>query len=110
MDHFDNPSTRRVFANAEHPAEPSPSSEECLSEAPSPGPDAAASTPVEVSATTTPPALENSIQSLDDPGDHPIDDARLEKIANLKKAVDDGSYNVSAEELARKLIEYMREP
>jgi anti-sigma28 factor (negative regulator of flagellin synthesis) len=109
MDHFDNPSTRRVFANAEHPAEPSASSE-CLSEAPSPEPDAAASAPVEVPATTTPPALENSVQSQDDPGDHPIDDARLEKIANLKKAVDDGSYNVSAEELARKLIEYMREP
>jgi anti-sigma28 factor (negative regulator of flagellin synthesis) len=34
----------------------------------------------------------------------------LEKIANLKKAVEDGTYNVSAEELARKLIEHMLEP
>jgi anti-sigma28 factor (negative regulator of flagellin synthesis) len=39
-----------------------------------------------------------------------IDDARREKIESLKKAVADGTYTVSAEEVARKLIEHMLEP
>ena len=34
----------------------------------------------------------------------------LEKINKLKKAIAGGTYNVSAGELARKLIEIMREP
>jgi anti-sigma28 factor (negative regulator of flagellin synthesis) len=42
--------------------------------------------------------------------DNTVDDVRLEKIANIKKALADGTYHVSAEELARKLIEHMREP
>jgi hypothetical protein len=40
----------------------------------------------------------------------PIDDPRREKIESLKKAVADGTYAVSAEEVARKLIEHMLEP
>jgi anti-sigma28 factor (negative regulator of flagellin synthesis) len=40
----------------------------------------------------------------------PIDNERLEKITKLKKAVADGTYNVPAEEVARKLIEDMLEP
>jgi flagellar biosynthesis anti-sigma factor FlgM len=40
----------------------------------------------------------------------PIDEARREKIEKLKKAVADGTYSVSAEEVARKLIEHMLEP
>ena len=40
----------------------------------------------------------------------PIEDARREKIESLKKAVADGTYTVSAEEVARKLIEHMLEP
>jgi len=40
----------------------------------------------------------------------PIEDARREKIEGLKKAVADGTYTVSAEEVARKLIEHMLEP
>ena len=40
----------------------------------------------------------------------PIDQARREKIEQLKQAVADGTYNVSAEEVARKLIEHMLEP
>jgi flagellar biosynthesis anti-sigma factor FlgM len=40
----------------------------------------------------------------------PIDDARRKKIESLKKAVADGTYTVSAEEVARKLIEHMLEP
>jgi anti-sigma28 factor (negative regulator of flagellin synthesis) len=127
MDHLDNPSTRNpVFANAGDPAESPASSrmpfeastktEECdaqgrgkqpcesLSQALSPDPDAAsASAPAEAPAD---PAPAKSAQSLD----NAIDDARLEKIANIKKALADGTYNVSAEELARKLIEHMLEP
>jgi anti-sigma28 factor (negative regulator of flagellin synthesis) len=40
----------------------------------------------------------------------PIDDARREKIEKLKKAMADGTYSVSAEEVANKLIEHMLEP
>ena len=40
----------------------------------------------------------------------PIDEARREKIEKLKKAVADGTYNVSAEEVALKLIDHMLEP
>jgi flagellar biosynthesis anti-sigma factor FlgM len=40
----------------------------------------------------------------------PIDKARREKIEQLKQAVADGTYNVSAEEVARKLIDHMLEP
>jgi anti-sigma28 factor (negative regulator of flagellin synthesis) len=39
-----------------------------------------------------------------------IDEARLKKIAKLKTAVADGTYHVSAEKLADKLIEHMLEP
>jgi flagellar biosynthesis anti-sigma factor FlgM len=42
--------------------------------------------------------------------DSAVDAERLEKINKLKKAIADGTYNVSAEEVARKLIEHMREP
>jgi anti-sigma28 factor (negative regulator of flagellin synthesis) len=45
-----------------------------------------------------------------DANPEPIDDARREKIESLKKAVADGTYAVSAEEVARKLIEHMLEP
>ena len=42
--------------------------------------------------------------------DNFIDEERLKKIAKLKQAVADGTYHVSAEELADKLIEHMLEP
>jgi anti-sigma28 factor (negative regulator of flagellin synthesis) len=42
--------------------------------------------------------------------DPPIDPARLKKIETLKQAVADGTYHVSAEDLARKLIEHMLQP
>jgi anti-sigma28 factor (negative regulator of flagellin synthesis) len=40
----------------------------------------------------------------------PIDPERLKKIEKLKQAVADGTYQVSAEDLARKLIEHMLQP
>lgn len=43
-------------------------------------------------------------------GAQPIDEARREKIEKLKKAVADGTYHVSADEVARKLIDHMLEP
>jgi hypothetical protein len=39
-----------------------------------------------------------------------IDEERLKKIAKLKQAVGDGTYHVTPEELADKLIEHMLEP
>ncbi len=45
-----------------------------------------------------PPAVE---------GDDP---ARREKIAAIKKAVEDGTYRVSSDDVAQKLIEHMLQP
>ena len=55
-----------------------------------------------------------------DPSDRPAadssaddtltDEERKKKIAALRKAVADGSYHVSAEQLADKLIDHMLEP
>jgi anti-sigma28 factor (negative regulator of flagellin synthesis) len=45
--------------------------------------------------------------TLEDSG---VDAERLEKIRKLKQAIAAGTYNISAGELARKLIEHMREP
>jgi flagellar biosynthesis anti-sigma factor FlgM len=53
---------------------------------------------------------ESLIQANLDADAQPIDEARREKIEKLKKAVADGTYNVSADEVARKLIEHMLEP
>jgi flagellar biosynthesis anti-sigma factor FlgM len=39
-----------------------------------------------------------------------MDEARMKKIANIKKALADGTYHVSAAELARRLIDQLREP
>lgn len=44
------------------------------------------------------------------PSESPIDEARRKKIEKLKQAVADGTYNVSAEEVANKLIAHMLEP
>ena len=81
MDPLDNP--RMVKRPTEDPAEP-------------------------VNETETCEAQESGTQPSD--SDPLIDDARREKIESLKKAVADGTYNVSAEEVARKLMEHMLEP
>jgi anti-sigma28 factor (negative regulator of flagellin synthesis) len=39
-----------------------------------------------------------------------MDEARLNKMENIKKALPDGTYHVSAAEAARKIIDSMREP
>ena len=42
--------------------------------------------------------------------DDPVDEERLKKISRLKQAVADGTYRVSAEDLADKLIAHLLEP
>ncbi len=49
-------------------------------------------------------------KSADPGGQKVIDEERPKKIARLKKAVDDGTYRISNDEVARKLIEHMLEP
>jgi flagellar biosynthesis anti-sigma factor FlgM len=51
-------------------------------------------------------ALLDQIRALD----KSMDQARVEKIAKIKKALADGTYHVSAAEVARKIIDYMRVP
>jgi anti-sigma-28 factor FlgM len=38
------------------------------------------------------------------------DEARRKRIADIKKSLEDGTYHVSNEDVARKLIEHMLEP
>jgi flagellar biosynthesis anti-sigma factor FlgM len=42
--------------------------------------------------------------------DQSMDEARVKKIENIKKALADGTYHVSAAEVARKILATMREP
>jgi len=48
--------------------------------------------------------------SADAGGEAVLDEERRQKIAKLKKAVEDGTYRINNEEVARKLIEHMLEP
>jgi anti-sigma28 factor (negative regulator of flagellin synthesis) len=51
-------------------------------------------------------ALLDHIRTLD----QSMDEARLNKIEKIKKALIDGTYHVSAAEVARKIIDAMQEP
>jgi anti-sigma28 factor (negative regulator of flagellin synthesis) len=51
-------------------------------------------------------SLLDHIRSLD----KPMDDARRNKIENIKKALADRTYHVSAAEVARKILGNMQEP
>jgi anti-sigma28 factor (negative regulator of flagellin synthesis) len=51
-------------------------------------------------AASAPPVVDDKV----------VDVERQEKLARLKKSLDDGTYRVSTEEVARKVIEYMRKP
>jgi anti-sigma28 factor (negative regulator of flagellin synthesis) len=89
MDPFDNP--RMVKQSNDDPAEPANEIETRMAQ----------------ESGKQPGDSESLVQDADD---LPMDDARREKIEKLKKAVADGTYSVSAEEVARKLIENMLEP
>jgi anti-sigma28 factor (negative regulator of flagellin synthesis) len=135
MDHLDNPSTRKpVFANARDLAEPFPSlgpplevskkAEESAAQQGGQQPGEAPSRSIWSVSEATAPDLEAASASTAIEGarevpatpalDNLIDDAtgeaRMEKVAKIKKSLADGTYNVSAEDLARKLIEHMLEP
>jgi anti-sigma28 factor (negative regulator of flagellin synthesis) len=74
------------------------------------GPDRPASRtssgPEEPTPTARIEALLDHIRALD----KSMDEARVNKIENIKKALADGTYHVSAAEVARKIIDCMREP
>jgi flagellar biosynthesis anti-sigma factor FlgM len=58
-------------------------------------------------------ALAAKIQSLLDrirALDKSMDEARMEKIAKIKKALADGTYHVRAAKVARKIIDHMQDP
>ena len=59
------------------------------------------------------PTLKAQVQALLDhirALDQSMDEARVNKIEKIKKALADGTYHVSAAEVARKIIDNMREP
>jgi flagellar biosynthesis anti-sigma factor FlgM len=66
----------------------------------------APSSPEEPTLTTQVQAPLDHIRALD----KSMDEARVNKIENIKKALADGAYHVSAAEVARKIIDSMREP
>jgi anti-sigma28 factor (negative regulator of flagellin synthesis) len=74
------------------------------------GPDSPASrapsSPEGPTLTAKVQALLDHIRALD----NPMDEAQLNKIENIKKALADGTYHVSAAEVARKIIDGMWEP
>jgi flagellar biosynthesis anti-sigma factor FlgM len=74
------------------------------------GPDSSASrppsSPEEPTLTAQIQALLEHFRALD----KSMDEARVNKIENIKKALADGAYHVSAAEVARKIIDSMREP
>ena len=70
---------------------------------------AASDNPEDGAEQQSAPGVEAPDHSLDSDDSAP-DPERRKKSNDLKKAVADGTYHVSAEEVARKIIEHMREP
>ena len=74
------------------------------------GPDSPAprtpSSPEEPTLTAQVQALLDHIRALD----KSMDEARVEKITKIKKALADGTYHVSAADVARKILDHMQEP
>jgi anti-sigma28 factor (negative regulator of flagellin synthesis) len=66
----------------------------------------ASSDPEEPTRTARIQALLDHIRVLD----QPMDEARSNKIENIKKALVDGTYHVSAAEVARKILDNLEEP
>jgi flagellar biosynthesis anti-sigma factor FlgM len=66
----------------------------------------ATSVPEEPTRTARIQALLDHIRALD----KSMDEARREKIENIKKALADGTYHVSAAEVARKILDNRQEP
>jgi flagellar biosynthesis anti-sigma factor FlgM len=62
--------------------------------------------PEEPAPTARIKALLDHIRALD----QSMDEGRVNKIEKIKKALADGTYHVSAAEVARKIIDNMREP
>jgi anti-sigma28 factor (negative regulator of flagellin synthesis) len=96
MDHFDNPWT--VKQRAKNPLEPTATSQ------PPSGSTNQADEGLSQARLPDPAPNDNA------PDDNAIDHLRLEKIEKIKKAIADGTYRVSAEEVARKVMEHMLEP
>jgi anti-sigma28 factor (negative regulator of flagellin synthesis) len=96
MDRFDNPWT--VKQRAKNPLAPTPTSQPPL------GSTNQADEGLSQARSPDPASNDNA------PDGNPIDHERLEKIERIKKAIADGTYRVSAEEVARKVIEHMLEP
>jgi len=64
------------------------------------------SPPDELTFATKILSLLDHIRALD----KSMDEARVEKIAKIKKALEDGTYHVSAADVARKILDHMQEP
>jgi flagellar biosynthesis anti-sigma factor FlgM len=74
------------------------------------GPDSPAprtpSGPEEPTSTDRITTLLDHIRALD----HSMDEARVKKIEKIKKSLADGTYHVSAAEVARKILDTIWEP
>jgi flagellar biosynthesis anti-sigma factor FlgM len=78
----------------------------CLIAAPGPGGSSTGPPTEERTFTEKILALLDQIHAVD----KTMDEARAAKIANIKKAIEEGTYHVSAAEVARKIIDQMNEP
>jgi flagellar biosynthesis anti-sigma factor FlgM len=78
----------------------------CLIAAPGPGGSSTGPPTEERTFTEKILALLDQIHAVD----KTMDEARAAKIANIKKAIEEGTYHVSAAEVARQIIDHIDEP